>query len=374
MNILIMVHSLTGGGAERVAALWASGFANRGDSVTLVTQDLTFHTYDLSSKVAIVNINIPIKNKCIRKLLAFLYVSREHYLWRLNKILHEINPDVIIGVMGSYARDAFKLTEDMDSYVIQTYHSSFDLPMDAPKQRIRDIRKCYEMDACVKARTVLTMADKQHIGDRMNNVYVMPNPLSFNPLDRVPKKEKVILACGRLDVWDVKGFDLLIKSWGKIAANHPGWKLQIAGTGKKESIEFLMNLAKVNHLTHQIELMGFREDIVELYKKAEIFVLSSRYEGFGMVLIEAMSQGCACIACDYKGRQKEIIENDSQGIIIPSGEIEPLSFAIQKMILDTDYRKECQKNAIKRSSYFSLDNTMQRWEKLFENIGVGAKR
>ena len=96
--------------------------------------------------------------------------------------------------------------------------------------------------------------------------------------------------------------------------------------------------------------------------------MSSRYEGFGMVLIEAMSQGCACIACDYKGRQSEIIQNDSQGIICPVEDVDSLASAIERMILDKSYREKCQYNAIERSKFYSLDNTMDRWETIINNI------
>lgn len=182
----------------------------------------------------------------------------------------------------------------------------------------------------------------------------MPNPLLLKPINDIPLKEKTVLAAGRVDAWYVKGFDVLIKSWKKIQDlndnvndddNLRDWWLKIAGDGKQESFEYLMNLLpdggwkNLNDNDddndnksgiwrsekYHIEFLGFQKDMESLYKKSEIFVLSSRYEGFGLVLIEAMSQGCAPIACDYKGRQREIIQDDSQGLCCEPDHVEDLA-------------------------------------------------
>ena len=118
-----------------------------------------------------------------------------------------------------------------------------------------------------------------------------------------------------------------------------------------------------------LHFLGF-VDIKKEYEKAEIFVLSSRYEGFGMVLTEAMSQGCACIACDYKGRQREIIENDNQGVICPTDNEEEIAKAISNIISNRQYRQKLQENAILRSKYYELPNIMARWNDIFERMGL----
>ena len=137
---------------------------------------------------------------------------------------------------------------------------------------------------------------------------------------------------------------------------------------------------------YRIEFLGFRNDIEELYKKSSIFVLSSRYEGFGLVLIEAMSQGCAPIACDYKGRQREIlsplqgdslkvdgysdhgIEVTENGILCEPDDIEALAAGLKRMMEDEKYRKQVQQNAVERSKYYDMKHTMDRWESYLSNI------
>lgn len=367
---MIMVHNLTGGGAERVAALWANGFAERGDEVLVVIQQSTKIAYDISKEVEIICLKPIAKNKLLRRILSWVGIVRHHYLHTLSEIIHFRKPDVCIGVMGPYARDAYRLSRDIGTRIIQTYHSSFDLPDTAPINRRKDLDKCYALDNSVEIRTVLTQADKDYIGNRMKNVFVMPNPLAFKVADSIPKKKKVILACGRLDVWEVKGFDVLIKAWGKVSQKHPDWSLHLAGTGSRNSEDYLKTLAVENRVADKMEFLGFREDVISLYKYSEIFVLSSRYEGFGMVLTEAMSQGCACIACDYKGRQKEIIENENQGLLCPPEDVDALARALDRMITDVSYRKICQNNALDRASYFTVKETIKRWDYIFEQTGI----
>jgi glycosyltransferase involved in cell wall biosynthesis len=216
--------------------------------------------------------------------------------------------------------------------------------------------------------TVLTQADVDFIGDRLNNVTHLPNPLAFEPVDKIPSKKNTIIAVGRLDAGYCKGFDVLIRALG--LCKKSDWKLQIIGSGSPSSTEKYKSLAKECGVIDQTEFLGFLDNPVQAYRDAAIFVLSSRYEGFGMVLIEAMSQGCACIACDYKGRQKEIINDDKYGLLCSPDDPEDLAKCINLMIEDEAYRKEVQENAPLRAKYYSLENIMNRWDDIFDKIGI----
>lgn len=375
MKIAILVHNLTGGGAERVAALWSSGFVSYGHEVLVVTQnDLSSNTYEISPKVKVFPIVSPVWMRYLCKMIRNKSLINKLYVKKLKKILEEYNVDVCIGVMGSYLFDLISFASEMGIDLIQTYHGAFELPSSASKQRRADLIKEINLGKLILYNTVLSKADKKVIGNKMHNVVVLPNPLTFMPFEGNLKKQKIILACGRLDVWEVKGFDLLLEAWGKIAHCYPSWKLQIAGTGDKKSKRILLKIVEKYNIQGQVEFTGFVNDVVNLYRNAEIFVLSSRYEGFGMVLIEAMSQGCACVAADFKGRQKEIIEHDGQGIICEANDVLALTNSIQKFIEDEDYRKKCQENAIERSKDFSIENIMLRWEALFEQYHIGTKK
>lgn len=360
MNIFIVSSNLGGGGAERVAALLATGFSQKGHHVYLITNLLEKIDYTVGDKVAFLQLFPDTSNK---------YKRWHGAVSLLRRYIRTYTPDVIIGIMGSCALIGKLAALGKNVPIIMTEHYAFERPIYAPLTFTQKIFKFYinRLYDCV---TVLTEADKKVIGNRLKKVYVMPNPLALRPyVDNCGKKNK-ILAAGRLNGWFVKGFDLLIKAWGTIASEYPEWTLEIAGTGDNESIELLNKLIKDNEVTNSAKLVGFRNDVESMYQESSIFVLSSRYEGFGLVLIEAMSQGCACIACDYGGRQREIIKSDEMGVICPPDNVDMLAQAIQKLISDSCYRKLLQQNAPMRASQYELMKIMDKWEKLLKVVTI----
>lgn len=373
MTIFILCSYLGYGGAEHVAVMLANGLCNK-HQVFLITNLNREVTYQIDPNVKLLNWSGTTKNKAKRLICE---------IKNLRNYVKEIKPDVIIGIMYKCSIFGKLAALGTGIPVIQTEHNSFERPLSAPMSRKDKFLKFY-LNRIFDTITVLTDADKKMIGNRLKNVYVMPNPLALQPVSPIPHKKKVILASGRLDSWHYKGLDILFHSWSRIESKFPEWELQIAGWGSKQStIDFVQQLAKDAGCENRIQLLGFREDIVNLYKESSIFVLSSRYEGFGLVLIEAMSQGCACVACDYKGRQREIlspegvscsksqdsgIEICENGILCEPENVEALAMAMDKMISDEELRRKMQENGIERSKYYSIDNTIARWEALINKV------
>lgn len=361
MRILIIVGSLTGGGAERTASLWANGFKERGHDVAIALncRKSVPITYPLCSAVKIFY---------IWSYMGFLFsrfFNNDYYrTHKIKEVVSAFEPEVIIGVMRPWAECARRATKGQDVKIINTEHNAFERPQESPLSRADRISK-FEWNKHYDYVTVLTMADKNMMTGVSNRVMVMPNPLAFAPAEQIPYKEKNILAVGRLNAWYVKGFDLLIEAWGAIAKDFPDWKLQIAGNGSSKAKGYLSALAEKYKINNQFELIGYHQQMPPIYQRSSIFVLSSRYEGFGMVLVEAMSQGCACIACDHKGRQQEIITSDEEGVICPVENVGSISSAIKYLIDNEDYRSLVQQTAIERSKYYSLENIMDRWEEIF---------
>ena len=363
-----MVHNLTGGGAERVAALWATGFIQRGYKVGMVLncKKNTPVTYAVPDSVKMYNL---VGNEHIawvaNKLHRRLHID-QYYIRRLRMALKDFQPDIVIGVLQPWAEWARKASAGMNIKIINTEHNSFERPESAPMSSSERKEK-FEWNKRYEQVTVLTQADKYLVERHLDNVTVLPNPLAFEPVKIIPQKEKIILASGRFEAGHYKGFDLLIKAFGMTSND---WSLQIAGEGKPKHIAKYKALAKECGVGDRVQFLGYLDNPLQIYQRSSIFVLSSRYEGFGMVLIEAMSQGCAPIACDYKGRQREIITTDEEGIICPVDDVETLAKAIDKMILDEEYRHRVQANAIERSKYYLLENIMERWEKIFQRISL----
>ena len=361
MNIILLVNKLTDGGAERVASLWATGFVNSGYKVTIV----------IKNSNAPITYSVPIEAQRYRyneSPWSRFKVKRifDKFLW-LRQIVNSISADVIISNDPDMSLAIYIATLGIHIPIIHTAHNAFERPSSAPMSFRTRFEKFYR-NKLYDHVTVLTQADKDVIGKRLKHVTVLPNPLTFNPIESMPPKEKIVLASGRLDEWHVKGFDILLKAWAALDETNEGWKLIISGGSKTgKGLEYLKQLCLSLGIQNTVEFVGYQTDMLPYYRNAAIYVLSSRYEGFGMVLIEAMSQGCACIACDYKGRQKEIL-GENAGIICQPEDVISLSSSIKKLIIDEKLRASLGSEAIKRSDFFSIDNTMLRWNNIMKKV------
>lgn len=383
MKICIVCPRLCHGGAERVAVSLANGFVARGHEVIFFADLYEEQTFALDESIQLLNL-VPQSNNKLKKWGGAIRILRTQ--------LKKDKPDVIIGIMSLCSIVAKMASIGMRIPVIATEHDSYERPGSAP---MPFFIKCYKLWICRMFTyvTVLTDADKRIIAKRLRNVTVMENPLALEPIETLSPRKRIILASGRVDNWHYKGFDVLIRAFGKLVqglkskVQDEGWKLVIAGVWRNpETRTYLDGIAKECGVLDKIEYTGFVEDMQKLYAESSIFVLSSRYEGFGLVLIEAMSQGCACVACDYKGRQREIMSPEGQGsmfnvqssnnkvelcetgILCEPDDVESLAEAMKKMIMDDEYRESVRAKAIERSKYYSIENTMDRWEKLLTSV------
>lgn len=355
MNIVFCTHKLADGGAERVISLWTKGFVSQGDTVSLILRSSEVRIqYKLPAEVKIYYLGIEESGR-----IATFYKR----ISKLREILDEISPDYVITALGPWGLWAYLASIGRKRTVINTEHNTFERPDSAPMTRSLYFYK-YVVNKLFPFITVLTQADKDYIGRRLKKVVVLPNPLVFEIPTVVPKKKNVVLAVGRVDAWHVKGFDVLVNAWNSIALKCPSWELQIIGPGREESFAYLRSLVHPDLLDKNISFLGARDNLLPYYQSASILVSSSRYEGLGMVIFEAMSQGCACVVSDYKGRQKEIIRNESEGIICKAEDVESLAGGISRMITDETYRKSVQKQSLERAKYYSLDNIMSIWNNL----------
>ena len=361
MRIAILVYSLTGGGAERVAALWARGFAEHGHQVTVVIfNDHLPVSYALPDGVQLRSIVSHKTNGVFRVL---------ERMWKLRRLLRQEKSEVVIDVIPSLERILSRI--GLGCCNISTEHDSFERPENA-KEKLEWFTKFY-VNRLYNHVTVLTQADKDVIGNRLRHVTVMPNPLVWEPASSVLGKENVVMAVGRKDAWFAKGFDVLIRAWRQVAIDTADWRLLIVGGSSGDGQAYLERLCKECDVADSVVFPNYHSNIQPYYNQASIFVLSSRYEGFGLVLIEAMSQGCACVACDYKGRQSEIVTNGVDGLTCEPDNVDALAGAIRLLIADEEMRSSLQANAIRRAADYKLDRIMERWERVINvnNNGNG---
>lgn len=366
MKILIIVYSLTGGGAERVAASWANGLSMRGHQVYVLT-NTEGQTYPLREDVTIIKRKYCVdKAESAGKQLSGKFVEIREDFFQIKDFMADVVPDAVIDVLNVSAIPLLlaRLFSSLRIPLIMTDHCPYERPKGCEYGFKMKFNK-YLVNRLFDVVTVLTKRDKQVLSDKgIRNVEVLYNPLFFSPVTSVLEKEKVILSVGRINAWRTKGFDLLIQAWDRIAINYPDWKLRIVGEGSSASLEYLNGF--VHESCRQIEFAPFTKDIVDEYKKASIFVMSSRYEGWGLAMIEAMSQGCAVIACDYKGRQAEAVTDRVNGLLCEVESVEDIARKISLLIEDEGLRTTLQQNALHAVDYYSEDKVAERLERLIE--------
>ena len=357
MKIDFIIGSLTGGGAERVLVLLGNYFAENGHTVRIIT----FYdgdAYELDSRISRVRLHDgKIKNHKIRSLINLF----GFYKKKSNR------PNVIISFITQTNLISIIIAKIYGINIIVSEHNSY-LRAQHPKNLTNFTRTF--LYPLANYLTVLTSFDIDYYKKKKVNVVVMPNPCSFTPIVEHNKtKDKTILAIGNLDRYHHKGFDNLLSLVAPVLKNHKDWTLKIIGGGEK-GLKFLTKLVNQHNIQNQVIFTGFRKDVNQIMERSEVFILSSRYEGLPMVLLEAMSQGMACIAYDCKTGPADIIENDINGLLIEDQNIEAMQKGLEKLICNEKLRFNLSCNATKTIDKFSLENIGQQWVQLFQKMKI----
>lgn len=219
----------------------------------------------------------------------------------------------------------------------------------------------------------LTEADSREWKEA-GRVEVIPNFTNIQPTAPYNPAARKIIAAGRLD--NQKGFDLLIKAWGKVYDKFPDHSLEIFGAdgaGSMQSqLQKLINDCKITDCVH---LRGVTDNMPAAFAEGEAFVLSSRFEGFPLVLIEAMACGIPPVAFDCPHGPADLVDNGINGILVPFKDlsdeerIDLLAEALCRMLaLSDEERERMSEAAMKKAATFSRDAIMERWVKLFKEI------
>lgn len=368
---MIFIYSLGSGGAERVAANLSAHLSRIGHTVTIVTiQGIEHDFYIIEKDIKRIALNFDRNNYRFGRLYAPF-----KKLAALRSLIHKIQPDIIVGMMTKGSIYAILAALNLKTRVIISERNY------PPKQKsnilLRTVQRfAYPMASGAVALTQET-ATWMEIHTHCPKVTIIPPSATWplpivepvlNISSLVRDQDFVFLAVGRLH--KQKGHDLLIRSFSRIVKVHNKIKLIILGEGpERKNLEQLV--AKAD-LTEFVSLPGNAGNISEWYQRADIFVLSSRYEGYCNALAEAMAHGCACIsfACDVGPRY--MIEHNHNGLLVDPEDVDALAKAMQNLMDNKGLRIKISRKAKEIREKLSEETTMMKWVDLFDQTGSSS--
>lgn len=357
MRILFNTSSLGAGGAERVISNLANHFIKANDVIILVNNKSNI-AYKLEKKIKIIDLDEKkIKNNLIRNLMRII---------KSKKIIESENPDIIISFLPipSYRILLLKKLKIIKKPVIISVRND-------PKNECNNVISKYLMktlypvsDGCV----FQTEEQKNYFGDDLKNKStIIYNPIrdEFTKPNLNVKREQIIINVGRLV--EQKNQKLLISAFANIVHKYPNYKLKIFGDGPLES-ELQSYINDLN-LNDKVSLCGTTKNIMKELLKAEIFVLSSDYEGMPNALIEAMACGLSCISTDCPcGGPRALIINNKNGILIETNNELQLTEKIEYILINKKNAIEMGNEARKVVDKLLLDNISKEWMEYINKI------
>ena len=359
MKILFYIHAINGGGAEMVLCTLANRFANNGHDIIVATNIHKPFAYQIENKVKIVDL---FNGDSVCKSTMTKYVNAIQLRIKIRKISIDNKPDIIIAFMAGMGCRVIFSTCGLGIPIIVSEHTNVHRNLGRMLELKRSI--LYPFASSI---TVLTRHDYNIWKKRFRNIVYMPNPIKLANLQAADRREKVVLAVGRVDQWYIKGFDNLIRCWSKICHIYPDWTLKIAGAYQNETFVILSKLIKETGCQN-VEFLGFCQNVKQIMAQSEIFCLSSRVEGLPMALIEAMNSGCCCVSFDVQTGPNEIIQDGHSGLIAKNQDNEDLIEKLSLVISNEQYRHELSSNARASIMKYSEDRIVNRWNILFNKL------
>jgi glycosyltransferase involved in cell wall biosynthesis len=364
------------GGVERVLTLKANYFAEHyGYDITIILTEGKGKPlfYPLSDKVKIVNLDINFEElwhcSFAKKIVLYLKKQRE-YKKKVKEQLFRLRPDITVSMLrreinfinsihdGSKKigelhinRANYRNFSASDANFVKNIFARF-----WSNNLLGHLRKLNRL-------VVLTEKDRE-AWHELDNVESIPNPLPFDVCNISNQESKRLLLVCRYS--HEKGIDLMLEAWAKLQEQCADWTLDIFGDGDREP--YILQAKQLGIDMSRCHLNGRTDDVRREYANSAMLVCTSRFEGFGMVIAEAMACGLPVVSFDCPWGPRSIISDGEDGALVANGNVDDLVSSILKMVNDSELRHDMSMKAVENIKRFNIDNIAEKWRLLFESL------
>ena len=365
------------GGTERMITEKANYFSEHyGFDVTIITcfqHDNEENVFPLSKKVKQINLDIPFFSQ-----YKYKYPKRLWVKWQMNRLLkksikqfvEQVDPDILIGV-SRFKADFINSIKCRGKKIIECHESRYNTIYDASEKRsilsrlfINIYRISYLKTIERKSDAVITLTEgDRKLWEKAKSTEVIPNFSTMSINQHSDCTSKRVIAVGRL-AWE-KGFGRLIEVWSIVSSRHTDWHLDIYGEGRMyNTLQTFINIYKAKNVC----IHSVTSDISHEYATSSICAVTSYFEGFSLVLLEAMKHGVPCIAFDCPFGPRSIINDGYDGFLVENGETRLFAERLCRLIEDEELRKQFSKRAIEKAATFDVDIIMDKCRVFYEQL------
>jgi glycosyltransferase involved in cell wall biosynthesis len=369
MRIAFIIYSLSVGGAERVASTLINYWVNTGEQVTLLTLDsIEKDFYLVDARVKRIALGLGSESKNLREFIG----NNLRRVQSLRALFRNSDCDVIVSFIDKTNVLVLLATLGLGKPVIVSEHT------DPRKHSVGRVTAGLRRLLYPYARAVVVLTGE--IGEWARQIvskeaiHVIPNPISKqflgNHLPDGTNLPHTVIAMGRMG--PEKGFDRLVMAFAKCADIRPEWTLRIVGEGPERPR--LQALAVKLGLDSRISLDTVTKEPEKVLRDSDLFVLCSHYEGFPMVLLEAMACGLPVISFDCPSGPREMIRDGIDGVLVPPDDVEALAKAMARLMGSRQERQRLSARAVEVSERFGLPRVMAMWSELLGKAARSGRR
>ena len=363
MDIMLVTPSLGSGGAERVASTLVNAWVKAGENITLVTLNAAMQDfYSLDPRVKRVRLDLTCESTSWYQFIR----NNLKRVRQLRSVVRSCGPDVVLSFIDSTNVLVLLATRGLRVPVVVEEHTDPRMHhVGVTGSLVR--RFAYRWANAIVVLTSSVVGWARGIAGSAP-VCVIPNPIGEQFLTQSAteniRSEYTIVAMGRMI--PLKGFDMLLRAFARCASNHRDWNLRIVGEGPEQ--QRLNALIIELGLSNRVKIDPVVKKPEKVLRASDLFVLSSRYEGFPMVLLEAMASGLPVVSFDCPSGPSEMIQHGVNGFLVRPNDIDALAAALDDLMSAPDERERLGIRAVEVVERYGLPTVMSKWNDLLIKV------